>query len=346
MSSAPDYPPGTVVNDRYEFRGKLGRDGSVYEAFDRNLRRVVAFKVLEPRQGQSQSWDEARRLEQLRSEFIVDVLNADVVINSDIRYIVTPLVPGGDLEQLASPVGVGLRSAVRFGQQIAAGIDRVHESNMLHRDVKPANVLLQGDKVRVSDLEYCIAMDEIGEAEPAGSWCSVAPEAAIDNGRCSVRSDIYSLGATVFYLLSGEYPVDHRLHPAEQRDRIVRGDIRELRELAPHVPQSVANVVRRAVRHDPNKRFDSALAFGNALATAYANAQDRRRVVHPDHLHCIELDGGTKAPVTICAVRNAVGVHLSARHSRNGRRVAGVRDRVVADANLASELRTLVQECA
>lgn len=230
MPQVPVYPPGTTINDRYELRQKLGSDGHVYEAFDRTLQRLVALKLLHPEKpGQAQAWDEAQRLEHLRSRFLIDVLNADVIVQSDIRYIATPLVTGGDLEAAARPHGLCVRDAVRYAQQLASGIDRIHAAGMVHRDIKPANVLRTGDNIFVSDLQFCEILAADGRADRNGSWCTLAPETAADQGYCSVKSDVYSLGATAFYLLSGEYPVDHRLTRQEQKHRIERGDIREIR---------------------------------------------------------------------------------------------------------------------
>lgn len=118
--SLEQLPPGTVINDRYEFEAKLGATGAVYQAHDRYLDKKVAIKLLEPVNGQAQSWDEARRLEQLRSRFLIDVVNADVVTSSDIRFIVTPVMHAGDLETAARVSGLSVSAAIRYTQQIAS----------------------------------------------------------------------------------------------------------------------------------------------------------------------------------------------------------------------------------
>jgi hypothetical protein len=150
MPKVPAYPPGTTINGRYELGVKLGSDGSVYQAHDRHLDTTAALKILHPIGGTAQSWDEAKRLEHLRSRFLVDVINADVITSSDLRFIVTPLLTGGDLENAAKGVGLCVRDAVRFSQQISTGVARIHAAGMVHRDIKPANVLLQGDEALVS----------------------------------------------------------------------------------------------------------------------------------------------------------------------------------------------------
>ena len=345
MSNVPVYPSGTTINDRYVLGNKLGTDGSVYEAYDRHLDAQVALKVLHPVDGIAQSWDEAKRLEQLRSRFLVDVINADVVTSSDLRFIVTPLLDDGDLESAAASVGLCIRDAVRYTQQIATGVGRIHAAGMVHRDIKPANVLLQGDEVLVSDLEMCEILTPAGHASRNGSWCTLAPEVARDDGLCSVRTEVYSLGATAFYLLSGEYPVDHRL-PREQQKRLIEdGQIRELRRLAPHVAQSIGTVIRRALALDPSRRFARPEDLGNALAHAAKGRRNWRRVEHPGHLHCLSGEPfGGRAALEVCAVPNGRRIDVRTRHPASsgngpGRKVAGVPDSSVTPSGLSSFLQ-------
>lgn len=334
-------PPGTTVNDRYVLNGKLGSDGAVYAAFDKHLGRTVALKLLHPEDGAPQSWDEARRLEQLRSNFIVPVLDADVILTSDIRYITTDLLPEGDLEADARPHGLPVALAVRFGHEIAAGIDTIHSAGMIHRDIKPANALRRGDNVQVSDVAKCILVDAEGYSPRDGSWCTLAPEAAPDDGTCSVSTDVYSLAATVFYLLSGEYPVDHRLPRARQKELISRGDVRNVSDVAPHVHRAIATVVRRGMTVDPSARFPSANAFGNALVTALGRRRDWQRVAHADHAYCAEspATGGHKA-VGVCAENAPAGrVRIRAFHLGSRRALAGVGEKTATLSKSSSALR-------
>lgn len=346
MSTPPVYPAGTTINDRYELHRKLGSDGAVYEAHDRHLDKMVALKLLHPKiPGVAQPWAEAQRLEQLKSVFLLDVINADVVTSSDIRYIVTPLLDGGDLERNAAPLGLSVHEAVRYLQQIAAGIGRIHAAGMVHRDVKPANALIAGDRVIVSDLEFCELLDGDGRADRNGSFCTAAPETADSNGFCSVASDIYSLGATVFYLMSGEYPVDHRLPKAEQQSKIVAGEIRDIRSIAPHISQSVGTVVRRALNLDPAKRFATAEEFGNALVRAARGSRNWRKIDHQAHVYCAsgEAHDG-RAAVDICAIPAGKNFLIAIRTSSSGRRVKGILDMNVARSQIAKAIQRLVKD--
>lgn len=339
-------PPGTTVNDRYVLGPKLGSDGQVYQAFDQHVDRTVAMKILNPIDGKPQSWDEAKRLEQLRSAFIVPVLNADVIRDIDIRFITTEVLPDGDLEAESRPHGLSLALAVRFGNQIAAGVDTIHSAGMIHRDVKPANALRRGDIVLVSDVAMCIVLNEEGRAPRDGSWCTLAPEAAVDSGHCSVRTDVYSLAATVFFLLSAEYPVDHRLPRQQQQGLIAAGKLRDISLVAPHVPRSIATVVRRGLSLDPNRRYPSAIAFGNALTTALGRRLDWVRKAHDGHLYCAESSAqGTGKAMTVCSRKTSEGsISIRAYHSKSGRAVSGVAERLASPSQHSNAMRRFFAE--
>lgn len=341
----PTQPAGTVINDRYELRRKLGSDGHVYAAHDRHFDKTVALKLLDPVEGESsRTWDEARRLESLSSRCLIGVLNADIDSQSDVRFIVTPLVTGGDLEALAKNVGLGLHRAVRVVRHVAAGIDRIHAEGMVHRDIKPGNVLIEGDDVLVSDLGYCAIMDADGTAAGNGTWQTVAPEVA-SGGRCSILSDVYSLAATTFYSLSGEYPVSIRMELGRQVELIKAGKLRELRDLAPHVPRSVATVVRKALKLTPQERYGSAEEFANALASAMDGRRDWVPTRHHGHIFCVRGEPfDAKAGVIICGETDGVHVRLATRYESSSRRVKGHPDVVVHQDRVATELRRIVAD--
>jgi eukaryotic-like serine/threonine-protein kinase len=154
---------------------------------DEYLDNEVALKLLAPKAGQPATWDEAQILEQLRSEYLLPVLNADVVPGGDLRYITTRLMTGGDLEDAGLPRGVPPEQAIRWGQQLGHGLDRVHAADLVHRDVKPANGFLDSGQVALlGDLGMAAAVGPDGSAPPYGTFATVAPEVLGAGGRCSV----------------------------------------------------------------------------------------------------------------------------------------------------------------
>lgn len=338
-------PAGTTINDRYELGGSLGSGagGSVYEAHDRHLDTQIAVKLLNPSDsGTGGPWREAQLLQRLRSRYLLPVLNADVVIDSDLRFLVTPVLSGGDLERFSGPYGLPPSTAAHYIQQIASGLDRIHRAGMVHRDVKPGNVFVEGDAVVLGDLGFCHLLDD-GVAPPNGSFCTVAPEVLPDGGECSHATDVYSLAATAFYLLSGGYPVDHTLPLPEQKARILAGSVRELRTIAPHIARSVGTVVRRSLNADPSKRHTSATDFGTALAGAVQGSRDWRRVAHEGHVHCLAgARHGQKKEVQVCCTQiDPRSIEVRARIADTGRRTPGSSDVRVTPRQLAKTLQRL-----
>ncbi|WP_110589288.1 serine/threonine-protein kinase [Microbacterium suaedae] len=341
-----EFPPGTTINDRYELVSNLGAGagGSVYEAHDRHLDALIAVKLLNPlEEGSAGPWREAQLLEQLKSRFLLNVLNADVVINSDIRFIVTPVMSGGDLEGIAERNGLPPSTAAHLVQQIASGLDRIHRACMVHRDVKPGNVLVSNNEAILADLGFCHLLGDDGTAPPNGTFCTVAPEVLGESGKCSPASDVYSLAATAYYLLSGEYPVDHRISKQEQHDQIVAGSIRELRTIAPHVSRAVGAVVRKSLNCDPAKRHTSATDFANALVGAAQGSRDWHRVTHAGHLHCVfGASHGPKKEVRVCCTQiDKRSIEVSTRMVGSGRQVPGTPDTRVAPGKLTVTLQQL-----
>lgn len=297
---------GGRIADRYRVVKSLGSGtyGDVYHVIDEHLGNQVALKLLKPQAGQPATWDEAQILEQLRSEYLLPVLNADVVPGSDLRYITTTLMTGGDLASAANPRGVSTQQAVRWGQQLGHGLDRIHSAGLVHRDVKPGNGFLDSDGAALlGDLGMVAVVDPIsGTAPRDGTLATVAPEVLGEPGRCSVRSDIYSLGVTVFYLVTGEYPIDHTQGPRQVAAQTIAGQRRRLRDLAPHASPSLGRVVELALSTDPACRQPDALTFANQLSacTHYGRAW-KRIAEHTDHQMCFEGDATkTAKAVTVC----------------------------------------------
>jgi len=324
-----------------------GSDGDVYQVIDEHLGSEVALKLLAPKSGQPATWDEAQILERLRSEYLLPVLNADVVPGSDLRYITTTLMTGGDLENAALPRGVSPQQAIRWGQQLGHGLDRVHAANLVHRDVKPANGFLDsGQAALLGDLGMAAAMGPDGTVSPYGTFATVAPEVLGTSGRCSVRSDVYSLGATVFYLVTGEYPVSHRQTRAAMAAQIVAGQRRRIRDLAPHVSVSLGRVVERALSTNPADRQADALTLANQLSGCSHYLRAWRRIAeHPGHRMCFQGEATrTAQSVDVCVVatssRHAEIIVLNA----NGRHLRRHEQSAVGLNRIATVLRRLLPQ--
>lgn len=302
---------GNRISDRYEVLERLGggSGGEVYRVFDEYLRAEAALKLFEPLQGQPATWDEAQVLKELQSQYLLPVYNADIASGTDIRYITMPVMDG-DLESAAAPFGADVAKAVHWGQQLGYGLERIHAAGLLHRDVKPGNAFADsGSNVLLGDLGFAARMDVDGYTAANGTFATVAPE-VLSTGKCSVASDVYSLAATLFYLLSGQYPSGPiAIRPAARRERILQSQFDKLRDLAPHVPQGLGGVVERGLSPDPAARPSSAQELANQLAQCSHPQRSWRRVTpHDGHAQCFE--GGatnTAKAVSVCAVQDGRG---------------------------------------
>lgn len=351
MSALPATQTGDRIDGRYQVLGRLGRGsyGEVFRVADDHLGNEVALKLLTPKQNEPATWDEAQVLERLRSPYLLRVLNADLVDDTDIRYITTPVITGGDLEDVADGFGVDSVSAVRWGEQLGYGLDRMHKEGLLHRDVKPGNAYLHdnGD-VLLGDLGMAAAMDADGKTSATGSYATVAPEVVSPgNPGCTIATDIYSLAATVFYLLTGHYPTGPRsMENGDRRQKILAGEFLDLRSIAPHVSPSVARVVEQGLSLDPVQRPVSAQDFANRLASCSHHPRPWRRInSHPGHEACFIGSAIKNAlGVNVCAIPEGSGKFAIQVQLSTGRRGRQHEKQGLTPPQLLAALRKLVKK--
>lgn len=338
---------GSRISNRYQVLGRLGRgaSGEVYRVLDEHLGTEVALKLFNPQPGQPATWDEAQVLEQLHSQYLLPVYNADIVTGTDIRYITMP-VTDGDLEKRAEPFGVEAAKAIRWGQQLGYGLERIHAAGLLHRDVKPGNAFVDANgDVLLGDLGMAICMDVEGHAPANGTFATLAPE-VLSAGKCSVGTDVYSLAATVFYLLSGRYPNGPlSLDRPERKDRIIADQFDKLRDVAPQVSQSLGSVIERGLSRDPSVRPASAQDFANQLAHCSHYRRSWCRVApHSGHDQCF-AGGATKSAqaVTVCVLRGGRGRASTEVRLETSRRVRQQERSGVPQDKLPAVLRSLMR---
>ncbi|HEX8977789.1 MAG TPA: serine/threonine-protein kinase, partial [Solirubrobacteraceae bacterium] len=271
MPYAPDLS-GCALDGRYELHAVIGEGafGRVYRGYDRRLERTVAVKLIKPWWSEDPEWAhsferEARLLARVSDPGIVQIF--DVGQAPEGLYYVSELVEGESLAERLARGPMGVAEATEVAEQLCRGLGRAHSRQVVHRDVKPANLLISGDgQVKVGD--FGVARLAEGSSDGAGATVVgtpryMAPEQA--RGRpVTPATDVYSAGIVLFEMLAGHPPFTDRT--------AVELALRHLRDEPPrlpaHVPPPLAAVVKRALAKDPARRFDSGWAMAAALKAA------------------------------------------------------------------------------
>lgn len=268
----------------------------MYEVLDTHEGEVVVLKFIR-NIPTGNPWHEAQILRRLSDPHILPIRNADVA--SGIPYVVTERATYGTLEtrlNASGGLGVDVGVVLRWIGQAAYGVARAHDLRLIHNDIKPANLFLNAEgEALVGDFgAAALLAPGATTTRPFQATAeTVAPEvAAFWNTpalTASIASDVYSLGASAFWMLAGTTP--HNFTGAADEPakfRIVANTPpRRLRDVSPHTPKSVATVVERALHEDPAQRFATILDFASALSSRVLPRRLWHRTnIHANHLGC------------------------------------------------------------
>ena len=276
-----DTPPtleaGLIFKQRYRIEREIGRGGMavVYLAHDLEIRnREVAVKVMRRArftEATATRFDtEIHLMSKLQHPNIVPLYDAGD--HEDFAFFVMPFIEGETLRaRLAAsqPVGLTIQHAIRIAIEIAHALRHAHGAGIIHRDVKPSNLLLAGDVAMLADFGIARgAGDPLTEAgNRAGTPAYMSPEQAI-GAETDRRTDIYSLGCVLYEMLAGAQPSPAQLRLAALA--AAPDPLRPLRELRPDISPRLSACVGRAMAVDANDRFPSAAELLNALEVCAA----------------------------------------------------------------------------
>lgn len=254
----------------------VGGMGSVYKARDTRLDRFVALKLL--RRELSANPTEAARLEQeARVTAAVNHPNVVQVYSTGTAhgqiYLVMELVDRGSLDDImAQHTRLPEAQVLETGIQVAKGLQAAHEKGLIHRDIKPANILFADERTaKIGDFGLAVAAGNQqveAQQEIWGTPYYVAPE-RLNNEPEDFRSDIYSLGATLFHAVAGRPPIEGETTSAGELRRL-KSNPPDLRRIAPGVSRDTARIVNRMLAPDPAQRFESYGELVTQLERAYA----------------------------------------------------------------------------
>ena len=259
---------GKMLDDRYEILELIGSGGmaNVYKARCHRLNRLVAIKILKSDLAENADFrrrfhDESQAVAQLSHANIVSVY--DVSTNSDTEYIVMELIDGITLKQYMERRGrMDWRESLHFITQIMRGLSHAHSRGIIHRDIKPQNIMVLRDgSVKVADFGIaCLAnAGQTLTQEALGSVHYISPEQARGD-RIDARSDIYSAGVVLYEMLTGRLPFEG--------DSAVSVAIQHLssvplapRDIDPSIPEPLELICMKAMNSGPNKRYPTADAM-------------------------------------------------------------------------------------
>jgi serine/threonine-protein kinase len=268
MPRAPDLS-GRVLDDRYELIEPIGEGtfGRVYRGLDRRLARPVAVKVIKPWWAEDPVWverfeREAQTLARVSDPGIVQIF--DVGQAGECLYYVAELVDGESLADRLRRGPLPPAEAADVAEQLCRALARAHARQVVHRDVKPANILLGRDgRVKVGD--FGVARLAEGTSQPGGTTAIgtpryMSPEQARGE-RTTPASDVYAVGVVLYEMLAGRPPFPG--------DSAVEVAVRHLSDppppLPPSVPGELAEIVERALAKEPGARFADGAAMAIAL---------------------------------------------------------------------------------
>jgi serine/threonine-protein kinase len=265
----------SALAGRYKIRRKLGEGGmaSVYLAEDVKHERNVALKILKPELaaviGAERFLAEIKTTANLQHPHILALFDSGEA--DGFLYYVMPFIEGETLrERLDRERQLGVDEAVRIAREVADALDYAHRNDVIHRDIKPGNILLHDGRPVVADFGIALAISAAGGGRMTETGLSLgtphymSPEQASADRDLSARSDVYSLGCVLYEMIAGQPP---HTGPSAQSVlvRILTETPRPLTEMRHTVPPHVAATVAKSIEKLPADRFDSARDFMEAL---------------------------------------------------------------------------------
>ena len=259
---------GRLLDNRYEILEVIGIGGMavVYKARCHRLNRLVAIKILKDEYSKD---DDFRRRFAAEGQAVAMVSHPNIVAVYDVSsvgesdYIVMELIDGISLKQYMEKKGIlNWKETLHFGIQISKALEHAHSRGIVHRDIKPHNVMvLKNGSVKVADFGIARVMSQGNTLtkEALGSVHYISPEQA-KGGRVDDRSDIYSLGTVMYEMMTGRPPYDGE-SPVAVAIQHINGGAKMPSTFNPNIPGGLEQIIMKAMAHEPGDRYNSATAM-------------------------------------------------------------------------------------
>lgn len=278
---------GMYLADRYEIISKVGAGGmsDVYKAMDHILGRNVAIKVLKQEFSEDRTFvtkfrTEAQSAAGLEHPNIVNIY--DVGSEEGLHFIVMEYVKGITLKTyIEKKVQLSFKEAISIAIQVARGIEVAHNKNIIHRDIKPQNIIISTEgKVKVTDFGIARAASaNTISSDVMGSVHYASPEQA-RNGFVDNRSDIYSLGIVMYEMVTGRVPFDGDTTVAVAIQHL-QEEMNSPREYAPNIPISLEKIILKCAQKNPDRRYQTMAELLADLRKALVNPNEDFVVIAP-----------------------------------------------------------------
>lgn len=289
LGSGASLAPGSDFGPRYRIDSLLGRGGmgQVYKAYDRELDRAVALKLIRP-----ELTFDPESIRRFKQELLLasrishkNVLRIhDLGDVNGMKFISMAYIEGEDLFRLLKKRGrFSIDESVSIARQLAAALEAAHAEGVIHRDLKPQNVLIDGEgQAYVSDFGLAKSLEASSgvmtqAGEILGTPRYMAPE-QMEGKPADHRSDLYALGLILFEMTTGDIPFSGESMTQMMAHRITQR-VKDPKLLNPDVPEYLSNIILRCLERDPAKRYSSAREIGRDLDAGHATRPAHTRSV-------------------------------------------------------------------
>lgn len=286
---------GIVIGERYEIIEQIGTGGMsyVYKAKDHKLNRYVAVKVLKSEFSENKGFVSKFRVEAQAAAGLAhpNIVNVyDVGEDNGLHYIVMELVEGITLkEYIEKKARLSVKEAISIAIQVSMGIEAAHNNHIIHRDIKPQNIIISREgKVKVTDFGIArAATSNTITSNVMGSVHYTSPEQA-RGGYSDEKSDIYSLGITMFEMLTGRVPFNGET-TVSIAIKHIQDEMPSPRDFVPEIPVSVEQIIFKCTQKSPDRRYDN---MGQLIADL------KESLINPEasfvQMNTIDEDAATK----------------------------------------------------